>query len=171
VFTYVPTAALAQPSVALHASFVNSVPVAEGDMQPIERTASYHGVYWNAGPDLNQVLGVGAVDRLRLSEQGSGPPAFDATRTPIRDTREFTPAALQARTMRAVRVAQREFRSARSLRGAAPGNSAPSAAPASPTKPEVKSRPLRSPVRPDSAAVDTLRRARKGGAAGGSDDR
>lgn len=174
VFTYVPATALAQRSVAAHANYVNSVPDAEGGMQPIERTASYRGVYWNAGPDLREVLGTAAADRLRITERDGGTPSFEPARPPIRDVREFTPEALQARTLRAVRVAQREFRAAHALRGGStPGAVSPGAPGARQTKPDVRPRPLREPVAPDSAATapgDSLRRARKGDAGPGTGD-
>src|SRR5882672_2041135 len=47
VFTYVPATALAQPTVAMHASYVNSVPDDGSEMRPIDRVASYRGVHWN----------------------------------------------------------------------------------------------------------------------------
>ena len=69
VFTYVPVTALAQQSAGLHASYVNEVPDQKSDLRPIDRVVSYHGVHWNAGPDLTEVLGEAAAERLRLAER------------------------------------------------------------------------------------------------------
>jgi hypothetical protein len=52
---------------------VNSVPADQGDVRPIETVTAYRGVYWNAGPDLNAVIGHAAADRLRFDERdGAG---------------------------------------------------------------------------------------------------
>ncbi|MEQ1831756.1 MAG: DUF6600 domain-containing protein, partial [Candidatus Eisenbacteria bacterium] len=129
VFTYVSLNSLAQPSAAAHASYVNSVPVTDTDMTPIDRVASYRGVYWNAGPDLGEVLGTPAAERLRLTERDQGTAAIEPARSPLKEPRELGSDALQVRTARAVRVAQRELRVARA-QAARPGGGTPSAPPA-----------------------------------------
>ncbi len=171
VFTYVSAQALSQPSAALHASFVNNVPDSQGEMRPIDRVASYRGVYWNAGPDLIDVLGTPAADRLRVAERDGNAASPFPAQSPVSDARAFAAGALEARTQRVVRVAQREFAAARARRGGAMADSARSAPAVAPGRNLVKPRPMREPVVPDSARIapgDSLRRARRGGAAPGS---
>ena len=168
VFTYVPKTALAQRSAGLHASYVNAVPDDGSDIHPIGRVSSYHGVSWNAGPELGDVLGTAAADRVRLDERDgtAATPAPPRAHTGV--ARPLDLAALEARTQRVLSVARREFMAARSARsGAAPNvNKAPRVVgPQSVVKP----RPLPVPVAPDSGAIapgDTLRRPRGAGRAG-----
>ncbi len=174
VFTYVAAQALAQPSAALHASFVNNVPDSQGDMRPIDRVASYRGVYWNAGPDLISVLGAPAADRLRIDERDGNATHPFPVRSPVSDARSFEAGALEARTQRVVRVAQREFAAARARRSGATPDSATRAPAVVPGRNVVKPRPMRVPVVPDSATNapgDSLRRARGGSPAPGSGER
>lgn len=165
VFTYVSLNSLAQPSAAAHAGYVNSVPVSDAEMTPIDRVASYRGVYWNAGPDLGEVLGTPAAERLRITERDQGTAAIEPSRSPLKEPRELDSEALKARTMRAVRVAQRELRAARA-QGVKP-SAAPSAPPA-----ERRIKPGE-PAPRDSSVIapgDSLRRARRGGAHPGTSD-
>ncbi|MFM8559002.1 MAG: DUF6600 domain-containing protein, partial [bacterium] len=69
VFTFVRASALGQPAASVRAAFASSVPASAGEMKPLDAVASYRGVSWNAGPDLNAVLGAAAADRLRASER------------------------------------------------------------------------------------------------------
>src|ERR1051325_850818 len=98
VFTYVPVTALAQQSAGLHASYVNEVPDQKSDLRPIDRVVSYHGVHWNAGPDLTEVLGEAAAERLRLAER-TAPGAVPAPpRGLSSEPRPLDPPALGDRT-------------------------------------------------------------------------
>lgn len=164
-FTYVSLNSLAQPSAAAHANNVSSVPVADADMRPIDRVASYRGVYWNAGPDLGEVLGTSAAERLRMTERDQGTAAIEPGRSPLREPRELSNEALHARTLRAVRVAQRELRAARAL-NAKPGNTPPAPAGDRRFKPGE-------PAPRDSSGIapgDSVRRSRRGGVKSGSGD-
>lgn len=161
VFTFVPTQALAQPSVASRASFMSSVPVEAGELKPIESVASYRGVSWNAGPDLRAVLGQGAAERLRLEERDGTMLPRVPQNNPIRDVRELDRVVLDRMTASAWRAGQREFAAARARHGGvAPGGNG--VTPSVNGMPRVETR--REPVRPDtSAAPDSVRRARRGG--------
>ena len=151
VFTYVPASALAQRSVGIHASYVNGVPDDGGEIRPIDRVASYRGVNWNAGPELTEILGAPAADRLRLDERDGNSPAPVPPRGLSSEARQFDLPALEERTRRVWNEARREFTAARAGRGGAtPNASAPATPPPSPVRNEVKPRPARVPVGPDS---------------------
>ena len=165
VFTYVPTTALSQPTVGIHASYVNALPDDATEIQPIERIASYRGVHWNAGPDLGEVLGTAASERLRLDEREGGgtvvpPPPRGVSTQP----RALELPALEERTRRVWNEARREFAASRHPRpGSTPNTSAPSPRPVPPARPELKPRPAQEPVKPDSLGVapgDSLRMRR-----------
>lgn len=167
VFTYVPTNALAQRSAGLHASYVSSVPADAGEIQPIERVASYRNVNWNAGPDLGEVLGTAAADRLRL-ESHDDPAANPAPPSgPAGTPRSFDLTVLQERTRRVWGVARRELTVARGRREAAnPDSRAPASKAGPPVRPGLSPGPARAPGGADSIAIapgDSLRRARKAG--------
>ena len=144
VFTYVPAAMLAERTAGLHASYVNSVPDDGGEVRSIDRVASYRGVNWNAGPDLTEVLGTPAAEKLRLDER-------EGTATPpappkglSSETRAFDLPALESRTNRIVSEARREFTAARAARGGAKPDGA-KVAPAPAVKPQVKPAPVHPP--------------------------
>lgn len=164
VFTYVPANGLAQRSAAIHASYVNSVPDDGSEIRPIDRVASYRGVYWNAGPDLGDVLGAAAADRLRLDQRDGAAPAL-APRGPASESRSFDRSALEVRTQRVWTEARRELTVVRRARQAAkPDSQAPVTAPG---RQEVQPRPAREPGASDSlgaAPGDSLRmrRVRRG---------
>ena len=119
VFTYVPSNSLAQPSASSHAAYVNSVPADQGDVRPIETVTAYRGVYWNAGPDLNAVIGHAAADRLRFDERDGAGFAIAPNRGPASESRAFERARLDRSTQAMWRVAQRELATARGARGGA----------------------------------------------------
>jgi hypothetical protein len=169
LFTYVPATALAQPNAALHASFVNAVPDNGQDMQPIERVASYRGVHWNAGPDLGDVLGTAAADRLRGQERDGqvAPPA--PARNPAGEGAALELNLLEERTRRVWRVARREFTAARAARtGDRSGDTTSSGTrPPRLAPPRFKPDPPAPPVADSSATSvpgDSLRRFFKRGA-------
>ena len=150
VFTYVPATALAQRSAGIHASYVNSVPDDGSELRPIDRVASYRGVNWNAGPDLTEVLGAPAADRLRIDERDGTSTAPAPPRGLSSEARPFGLPALEERTHRVWSEARREFTAARAGRGGAtPGVSAPAPSPTPPVPREVKPRPVRVPAGPD----------------------
>ena len=161
VFTYVPATALAQPSAGIHASYVNAVPDDGSDMRPIDRVVSYHGVHWNAGPDLAEVLGIAAADRLRLEERDGTLPVPAAPRGLSGEPRVFELPALEARTHRVWNEARREFTAARrGSAGSTPNANSPTPRPAPRIRPEVKPRPAHEPEAPDTlgtAPGDSLR--------------
>ncbi len=171
LFTYVPAATLAQPSAAAHASFVSSVPDNGQDMQPIERVASYHGVNWNAGPDLGEVLGTAAADRLRLDERDGRVAAPAPARSPAGEGAALELNLLEERTRHVWRVARRELSAARAAHAGTvqgrgkPGDTPPATNPPQPDAPRIKPAPLAPPA-PDSTASpahgDTLRRFKRG---------
>src|SRR5262249_20418573 len=68
-FTFVPARSLAQSGAGSSASYVRTLPDDGSTLRPIERTSSYQGAYFNTGPDLSEVLGSAAADRLRLDER------------------------------------------------------------------------------------------------------
>ena len=168
VFTYVPSNSLAQPSASSHAAYVNSVPADQGEVRPIETVTAYRGVYWNAGPDLNAVIGHAAADRLRFDERDGAGFAIAPNRGPASESRAFERSRLDRSTQAMWRVAQRELATARGARGGAqPGGSGSTPPPPPPApRPGVKPGPAREPGAADTSGVapsDSLRRARRGG--------
>ncbi|MEY4374870.1 MAG: hypothetical protein RL760_1037 [Candidatus Eisenbacteria bacterium] len=168
VFTYVPARNLAQASSASRASFVNNVPADQGEVRPIESVTAYRGVYWNAGPDLNRVIGTAAADRLKFQERDGAGFNLAPKNGPSADPRDFDRPQLERNTRNLWRVAQRELTLARGgVRGGAqPGGSGstPPPPPAS-DRPTIKPAPSRTPGDLDSTrtpAADSLLRARKG---------
>src|SRR5258707_290526 len=59
------------PVSSMHASFVTNLPDDGSALRPIELVSTYHGVNYNAGPDLTEVLGMAATERLKV---GAGAP-------------------------------------------------------------------------------------------------
>jgi len=154
VFTYLPRQSLAQPGVATSSLHVNSLPDDGSALVPIERNVSYMGTYYNAGPDLNEVLGAGSTDRLRLAEREG---KVDVP-TPSRKFTAAGPAPsldvvkLEERTRRMMSEAHREFTTVHAQRG---GLSHPPANP-----PVVSVPPAPAPAQPPKykpAPGDTLK--------------
>ncbi len=157
-FTYMPAAALAQQTVASHATYVNSVPDDGSEVRPIDRVATYRGVNWNAGPDLTTVLGETAAERLRLSEHGSAPQAPPPPKGLSSEPRAFELTTLQNRTHRVWSEARREFTAARAARaGAGPGSSAPGTRTAPAGRPVPKPHPGSEPDTLGTAPGDSVR--------------
>jgi hypothetical protein len=157
-FTYAPASTLAQQTVAPTASYVNSVPDDGSEVRPIDRVASYRDVNWNAGPDLAEVLGPTAADRLRLDERDAAPKLPAPPKGLTSETKAFELPALQNRTKRAWSEARREFTAARAARaGAAPSSGAPATRAAPPAKSGAKPPPGSEPDSTGAAPGDSVR--------------
>jgi epoxyqueuosine reductase len=81
---------------------VRAIPDDGSTLRPIDRTTSYLGVYYNAGPDVSEVLGPAAADQLRIDE---------------RDGRVEVPVPTRKPAMTGHRRVSRSPRSARAARG------------------------------------------------------
>ena len=163
-FTYVPAATLAQQTVAANASYVNSVPDDGSEVRPIDRVASYRGVHWNAGPDLTEVLGATAADRLRLAERDAAPQAPAPPKGLSSEPRTFELPALENRTHRVWNEARRELTVARAARaGAGPNRAAPGTPPAPAARPGAKPHPGSEPDTVGTAPSDSVRTPRGDG--------
>ena len=135
VFTYLPVQSLAQTGASSSAVHVRSVPDDGSALQPIDRTSSYLGVYYNTGPDLEAVLGTAAADRLRLDERDGRVEVPVPARKPamIGPEPSLTLPALSERSRGAWTAARREFVAARPQRaGSTPGVEKPPASPPGP---------------------------------------
>src|SRR5262245_65707016 len=135
VFTYVPLQSLGQPGASTSAAFVRSVPDNGSPLQPIDRTTSYMGVYYNTGPDVSEVLGVAAADRLRIDERDGRVEVPVPTRKPALTgpAPSLTLHSLGERTGAAWTAARREFNAARPNR-AGSGSSTSTPPPAEPPR-------------------------------------
>src|SRR5690349_7633387 len=144
-FTYMPVQSLAQangPSAsALH---VRAIPDDGSPLQPIDRTSSYLGVYYNTGPDVSEVLGTAAADQLRMDERDGRVEVPVPTRKPAMTgpAPSLTLPALTARTQPAWSAAHREFVAARPSRGGSSPQLNPPAAspPVQPRRPPTSRR-------------------------------
>ena len=155
VFTYVPQQSLAQPGVSTSALHVHSIPDDGSPLLPIDRTSSYLGVYYNTGPDLNEVLGQASADQLRLAERDGRVDVPVPSRKPALTgpAPSLTLPALSERSRGAWTAARREFVAAHPQHsGSGP---APQRPPASPPPP-VHGPPR---IKPEAPPVDTLGKA------------
>jgi hypothetical protein len=151
VFTYVPQSSLAQPGASTSALHVRGVPDDGSPLLPIDRTSSYLGVYYNTGPDLNEVLGQANADQLRLAERDGRVEVPVPTRRPALTgpAPSLTLPALSERSRGAWTAARREFVAAHPQHTG--GGPAPQRPPASP--PPVHEPPR---IKPAPAPADTL---------------
>jgi len=166
LFTYMPARTLSQSGAGSSASYVTSLPDDGSTLRPIERMSSYQGVYFNTGPDLNEVLGSGAADRLRVDERDGRALVPAPSRRPTAAAQSLEQGVLEDRSRRAWGEARREYAAMRSQRGggsqdlqpATPPKPPPHAAPGPRFKPNTApGDTLRS-----GASADSLRRARRG---------
>src|SRR5262249_48523658 len=83
---------------------------------PIDRVSTSHEATYNAGPDLEQVLGLAGADRLKIAEANgtAGVPPPPVVRGAV--PRPLDAAALEVRTRRMWTEARREFESAHAAR-------------------------------------------------------
>jgi hypothetical protein len=156
-FTYVPVQSLAQNAASTSALHVRAIPDDGSSLQPIERTSSYLGVYYNTGPDVGQVLGTAAADQLRIDERDGRVEVPVPTRRPALTgpAPSLTLPALTERTRGAWTAARREFIAVRPERsGSSPGVTGP---PATTTPPPPAYEPPR--IKPDALPSDTLQQA------------
>ena len=151
MFTYIPQQALTQPGASTSALHARSIPDDGSPLLPIDRTSSYLGVYYNTGPDLNEVLGQASADQLRLAERDGRVEVPVPTRKPALTgaAPSLTLPALSERSRGAWSAARREFAASHPQRaGSGP---APQRPPASP--PPVHEPPR---IKPAPAPADTL---------------
>src|SRR5262249_48922194 len=160
MFTYIPRPSLGQSGPGTSALHVNSLPDDGSPLVPIDRNVAYMGTYYNAGPDLNEVLGPGTTDKLRMDERegrvevpapsrrltaGPGPaPSFDVVK-------------LEERTRRMTSVARREFTTMHASRGTLshpPAN--PPVVTVPPSPPPMAERPVPPKYKP--TPDDTLKK-------------
>jgi hypothetical protein len=163
VFTYVSRQALAGGPVAARASFVRELPVADAAVRPINRIASHQGVFWNAGPDPEAVLGPAQADRIRAEERDGriAPPAAD--RSPMRDPPSLRLSLLEERTVKVWSEARRELLAERTRRqDPAPGRSAAGSAGQPPDTSAARYKPSASGDSAGATPADSLGRARRG---------
>ncbi len=154
LFTYVSARALASASPSTRASFVSDIPDDTNGVRPIDRIASHHGVYWNAGPDPSEILGAAAADQLRTEERDGravlpAPPRNLVASAPDVDLR-----LLEARTTRAWSEARRELEAMRARRSSVRRDRVqpPATTPPTPDPPPVV--PTR--IKPGAPANDSL---------------
>jgi len=155
-FTYIPVQSLTQSSYSTSALHVNAIPDDGSSLQPIERSTSYLGVYYNTGPDVSAVLGQAAADQLRMDERDGRVEVPLPTRKPALTGPPPSLAlpALTARTQGAWSAARREFTAARPGRGgASPGGISSPPASAPPPPPPMYEPPRVKPASPS----DTLK--------------
>jgi len=126
-FTYVPLQSLGQPNPSTSALHVRAIPDDGSALQPIGRSSSYLGVYYNTGPDVGEVLGTAAADQLRMDERDGRVEVPLPTRTPAMSgpAPSLTLPALTERTHGAWSAARREFTEARPQRGVGPEITSP----------------------------------------------
>jgi len=167
-FTYVPVQSLAQGNSSTSALHVRAIPDDGSTLRPIDRTTSYLGVYYNAGPDVSEVLGPAAADQLRIDERDGRVEVPVPTRKPAMagSPPSLTLPALSSRTEGAWKAARREFVAARPQRGGASPETPP-ATPAPPPPayepPRIKPAPPPSDTLNKSAPPDSLRKHPKHG--------
>jgi len=162
VFTYVPTRSLAQAGAGASASYVSTLPEDGSPLQPIERVSSYQGVYFNSGPDLGEVLGAAAADRLRLDERDGRASVPAPPRRFTSAPASLALATLEDRSRRAWSVARREF-SMRAQRGGAvrpavPGGASGGAPASPPPAPRIKPQASPGDTLAKTAPPDSLRK-------------
>lgn len=160
VFTYVNARTLGTPAGS-RASFVSDIPDDPRGVHPIDRIASRNGIYWNAGPAPDAILGVGPAEQLRLDERdgrsGIAPPQRSITDNSIELGLPF----LEARTTRAWSEARRELERMRARRQGR-GNDTPAPAPeptqtSSPVDDRPRIKPAPAPRDTAGASRDSLR--------------
>src|SRR5262245_15310729 len=163
VFTYVSLQQLAQPSsgASSSASYVRSLPDDGSPLVPIDRTTAYMGTYYNAGPELNEVLGNVATEQLRLGERDGSVEVPVPTRKPAAaagPAPSLTLSALETRTRGAWGAARREFESARPYRasGGAPSPTPPP--PAAQDPPHFKPAPDAADTLHQGTPADSLKK-------------
>src|SRR5689334_13279571 len=116
VFTYVSGRQLSMPSGG-RASFVNDIPDDARGVHPIDRIASRNGVYWNAGPAPDEILGVSQAELLRVEERdGRGAAATPPPKNLADGTIHVDLSFLEARTTRAWSEARRDLERMRARR-------------------------------------------------------
>ncbi len=150
MFTFMSTRALANPSAGARASFVNDIPDDPRGVHPIDRIASLHGVYWNAGPDPEAILGVGTADRMRMDER-DGRVVLPSPPIKLAATAEVDLRLLESRTTRAWSEARRELEAMRARRAGVSGG-----ATRPPAREPIRSEPTTPRFKRGSAPVDTL---------------
>jgi hypothetical protein len=154
MFTYVPVQSLAQPAASTSALNVRGIPDDGSGLRPIENTSSYLGVYYNTGPDVSEVLGQAATERLRLDEREGRVdvpvPAHKPAMTGPAPS--LTLPSLTERSRGAWTAARREFTTARPERA---GSSRPPVT----TPPVNPPPPAYEPphVKPDASPSDSLK--------------
>ncbi len=165
LFTYVSASALASASPSTRASFVSDIPDDKRGVRPISRIASHHGVYWNAGPDPDEILGPGDADRLRIQERDGRAGLTAPPRSLVESSPDVDLRLLEARTTRAWSEAKRELDAMRARRAGAGRDGVPPPATAPPTRapatsPRIKPSPDSSDSLATETAADSLKRKR-----------
>jgi len=151
VFTYVPAAALDSPGSSLHVSFITDLPDDGSELRTIDRVGTYHGATYNAGPDLEQVLGLAGADKVKLAEKNGTP---NVTPPPVvrgAVERTLDLPELEQRTRRMWTEGRREFENAHAARLGRGGAGRP---------PAPETTPARPPGGPDSLRFNFGRRGR-----------
>jgi hypothetical protein len=153
VFTYVNARTLGTP-IGSRASFVSDIPDDQGGVQPIDRIASLHGVYWNAGPDPDVIMGLGTEERLRADER-EGRVTVPAPTKGIVGEVDLDLHLLETRTTRAWGEARRELLAMRARR-AGVGRDQDRPTPTEPAPPPTpRPAPLGPRIKPAPTPVDT----------------
>src|SRR6185436_15457300 len=144
--------------------FVRELPDPNANIRPIDRIASRNGVYWNAGPDPAEILGMAGADQLRAVEREDQPPLPQAPASLSKEMPSFKLAQLENRTTRAWSAARHELIAERARRGVvAPGgggNTTPPPAP--PAPPRIKPSPTPADSTTGHAPADSVTRAKRG---------
>jgi hypothetical protein len=162
MFSYASAHTLAGGGSSMRAGFVRELPDPNQDIRPIDRIASRGGVYWNAGPDPAQILGMASAEQLRLGERDGELPAPQAPVALSKEMPAFKLAQLEHRTTRAWSTARHELIAERARRaGATPGGTGGDSAPPPPPQ-RIKPSPTPADSTPSPAHADSVARAKRG---------
>ena len=162
LFTYVNSHTLATGGASSRASFANDIPDETHEVRPIDRIVSRQGVHWNAGPDPEAILGLGAADRLRTDER-EGRAAVPSPPRNLEEVAEVDLQLLEARNFRAWSEARRELAAKRAQRAAPPRGPTgppvqPAPAPATPAPQRIKPAPAPRDTSQESDSLAKIKR-------------
>ena len=161
-FSYMSARSLAGGGSSMRAGFVRELPDPNANIRPIDRIASRNGVYWNAGPDPAEILGLASAEQLRAVERDGQLPAPQAPASLSKEMPSFKLAQLENRTTRAWSAARHELIAERARRaGAAPGGSGGDTTPP-PPPPRIKPSPTPADTTAGPAPADSVSRAKRG---------
>ena len=163
-FTYTSATSLAAGASSSRASFVREIPDVAQGVKPIDRIQSRGGVYWNAGPDPEAVLGIASANQLRASERAGQVKLPEPSASLTREAPELRLAQLEERTTRAWSAAREEWLAESARRTPATPGSSGDTAPPPPTSTPPRVKPASPPSDSSGgpAPADSVSRAKRG---------